>query len=601
MKNNTVFVTLMDENFFSGFKVFFVSLLKNNPGFRDLFIILDNEIPNPVKKNMLDVYPNLEFYPLDKTAYRIPEKSTVPRLLATYYKLEVFNPEFYKDYKRVIFMDMDILIQGSIEELKKIDLEGQPFGACKQYHTNTDKLLDHINSGVLVLSPPDFSEGLYTRMLERVERGSYLPDQDIINKELVDEGKVFYLPKEYNVEKKMILSKNFPKAIETAVCLHFIGVKPWEDKSRRDLVFRDTYQRWWDYSHQEDNLNLSRIPLPFRNRNTHVVRNDIPLGQKIFDCFILEEEVSIPIDHLREIIKFNLSEFGYICGFSNPYNSNSNAGKVMKSLLRKPDLYQGGFYLYLKNPNNSKILSRENLSLKVQEEDFKNFLKGKKVVLVGPASSMKGRELGSFIDSFDVVVRTNNMMNSLLDNPELQKDFGTRTDVLYVNVTYERDMLEDWRMEDWVESGLKYVCRTMNSDFSKYGLQVHWRNTLRFPYPPPTLFLGTRAILDLLAIGVESLYVTGMDGYENVGDLVDGKNEEYVEGYLPLLELKRREQRIGKELSRHDRYRDTRIILDLEQEREVLEIDSYCRGLMTKVVDRESPEEERWWREDQEL
>ena len=38
---------------------------------------------------------------------------------------------------------------------------------------------------------------------------------------------------------------------------------------------------------------------------------------------------------------------------------------------------------------------------------YNDFLKGKSVVIVGPASYLEGRGLGEFFDSFDVVVRLN--------------------------------------------------------------------------------------------------------------------------------------------------------------------------------------------------
>ena len=65
----------------------------------------------------------------------------------------------------------------------------------------------------------------------------------------------------------------------------------------------------------------------------------------------------------------------------------------------------------------------------VEESEFQSFLENKKVILVGPASSMENSELGEFIDSHDVVVRINR--GFLFTNPPDSKDFGTRTDILY--------------------------------------------------------------------------------------------------------------------------------------------------------------------------
>jgi len=53
---------------------------------------------------------------------------------------------------------------------------------------------------------------------------------------------------------------------------------------------------------------------------------------------------------------------------------------------------------------------------------------GKSVVYVGPAPILVGRGLGEFVDSFDVVIRSNNGY----DMPErLWKDYGKRCDVVF--------------------------------------------------------------------------------------------------------------------------------------------------------------------------
>jgi len=257
-------------------------------------------------------------------------------------------------------------------------------------------------------------------------------------------------------------------------------------------------------------------------------------------------------------------------------------------MKEKPSLIKDGFYVFLKNRKKSFVAIDNLESEKISETEYENFLRGKSVVLVGPASSMIGRNLGEYIDSFDIVIRTNNMINTLMNDNEASKDYGKRTDILYVNVTYERDMLDVWKVEEWKKRGLKYVCRLMKTDLGKKGISVKWRGILKNPLPPPTTYLGTRAIWDLLSFDLKKLYVTGMDAYENVSDVVDGKNKEYLEGYLPPLEIERRNNRIGGRLSLHDRYRDTRFILKLEEENSKMEIDPFCKKRMKKVLKNEN-------------
>jgi disulfide oxidoreductase YuzD len=55
-KREIVFVTLMDDNFFEGYKGFFNSLKATNPDFEYSFIILDNGLSEATKERMKEIY-----------------------------------------------------------------------------------------------------------------------------------------------------------------------------------------------------------------------------------------------------------------------------------------------------------------------------------------------------------------------------------------------------------------------------------------------------------------------------------------------------------------------------------------------------------------
>ena len=63
-----------------------------------------------------------------------------------------------------------------------------------------------------------------------------------------------------------------------------------------------------------------------------------------------------------------------------------------------------------------------------QNPDYLKFLKGKRVIIVGPAESLLERGDGKFIDSFDIVVRVNRGIEPTIKN---FKKIGSRTDILY--------------------------------------------------------------------------------------------------------------------------------------------------------------------------
>ncbi len=581
-KKKIKFITMIDDNFVEGFKGFFKSLLKYNPDFNYEFILLNNGLIKYTLKDLKETYQNITLKNIRKELYDFPLESTTESLISTYYKLEIFDKKnFDKDLERLIFMDMDILIQGSIGFLTRVNLNGKGIGACRQYHVRSDSLKDEINSGVLIIDFKNLKQGAFKRLLKRAKNGAYLPDQEVINREFIDKGYCFYLPKIYNVEKRMCLSKSLKNLYRGLVCLHYVNTKPWQLKAKAEKQFLEPYKRWWKMFEVKENLNLSEIPLKFRHKNSVILNHEKDLYSQ-YNCIFISKKSIFSESYLKKIMENNLLDEGYICGYGNAYQKNSNPGKILKILKKKPDLYKNDFWLYFKEKRKEEKIEI-NLS-RLTDFEFEDYLRGKSVVLVGPSPIMEGRKKGKDIDNFDVVIRTNGMIDALSLNKDLYEDFGKRSDILYINVTYERDNYDFWQQEKWEKFGLKYICRFMQNE-PKRPLLYKWRPVPNVPkLPPPTLFLGTRAIADLLSFPIRLLYITGMDAYECVSDTLNGKNEEYIEDYLPEFTLKQRERNIGGPVSKHDKYRDTKYILELEKTEERLVIDSVCKQKMKRVA-----------------
>jgi len=60
--------------------------------------------------------------------------------------------------------------------------------------------------------------------------------------------------------------------------------------------------------------------------------------------------------------------------------------------------------------------------------NLNNLLKNKKVIIVGPSPHLQNMKKGSFIDSFDCVIR----INEIGINHNLYEDYGSRTDVSFL-------------------------------------------------------------------------------------------------------------------------------------------------------------------------
>lgn len=64
------------------------------------------------------------------------------------------------------------------------------------------------------------------------------------------------------------------------------------------------------------------------------------------------------------------------------------------------------------------------------DKDYYNFIRNKRVIIVGPAGYLRGQKKGDFIDEFDIVVRINRSFP--LDMSDYE-DLGKRTDIRYHN------------------------------------------------------------------------------------------------------------------------------------------------------------------------
>ena len=126
--------------------------------------------------------------------------------------------------------------------------------------------------------------------------------------------------------------------------------------------------------------------------------------------------------------------------------SNENPWGIMKFLeyskesLPKMITIQNPYSLLnrLFEIGSSEICKRENIGLLGYSPLGFGILTGKyfdnkRIVLVGPSPHLIRKNLGKFIDSFDVVVR----VNELGVVGEMSKDYGSRTDISFLTLTDE--------------------------------------------------------------------------------------------------------------------------------------------------------------------
>lgn len=177
---------------------------------------------------------------------------------------------------RILYMDVDVLICGSLLPVWQTDITSQALAAVKgavnfsdKWEWNSDrpywKLLEgqkgkYINAGVTLLNLEEIrKQRLEVQWNELAKEKLYYQDQDILN--ITCRDKIIYLPPKYNrlaymdkedynrfVEEKIFLPAECEEALKSPVIIHYAGDKPWK---RYDTNLGSL---WWNYVNSQPDL-----------------------------------------------------------------------------------------------------------------------------------------------------------------------------------------------------------------------------------------------------------------------------------------------------------------------------------------------------------
>jgi hypothetical protein len=163
---------------------------------------------------------------------------------------------------------------------------------------------------------------------------------------------------------------------------------------------------------------------------------------------------------------------------------------------------------------------------------YKNYIKNKNVIIVGPATTLVGSGMGEFIDSHDIVIRTGGSFPVL---KKYQLDYGKRCDSLYVNSLFAREVRIP--INEYIDNGLSYL--NMKEDrknlYYRYknlnlSIRVFKEEYLKTRKEVGTFpLLGNYIIYEMCCLfNPKSIYVTGMSLYSE-----EDINTHYLDDYLP--------------------------------------------------------------------
>jgi lipopolysaccharide biosynthesis glycosyltransferase len=237
----TALCIMLDDNFMKLFRVFAKSFLQHNRWFDNDLVVIDVGLSDKSKAEIKTYFYRADFRKPKKNNYgQVNMNRTADRLKNTYYTIDLF---LYDDYDRIVFLDVDIVVQGDIKEL--FNFEGS-IGAVKCYALKQDKLVDSMNAGVFVIGKKLLNTQIYRKLMRIIARGHSMPEQRAMN--ILFRDQIEWFPKKYNVEKRMLHSKAFPDQWEKAVIIHYVAQKPYEESDNHlECTYGEIEKIWWDY------------------------------------------------------------------------------------------------------------------------------------------------------------------------------------------------------------------------------------------------------------------------------------------------------------------------------------------------------------------
>ena len=248
------FLFTLDKNYIEPLKMCLLSIMRfpSKDGWNVYIITKNTEDFNDFAGNMERLKEGLKIYLIeaDDSIFKgFPE--TVRYSKVVYYR--IFASEFLpKNMDRVLYLDPDIIVINSLEELYNTDLDRYYYAACS--HTKTflndvnrirlgmKKNTPYINSGVMLMNLDELRRNQTIKevfdYVKKYGKHFILPDQDIISALYGDKINLLDTLK-YNISDRIIKMNNLnPKneyidinwVWENSVIIHYYGEnKPWKD------------------------------------------------------------------------------------------------------------------------------------------------------------------------------------------------------------------------------------------------------------------------------------------------------------------------------------------------------------------------------------
>jgi len=264
-KQRVNIATSLNSNYMRYAYVMLTSFFINHSGDRDvhvylLYSYLTAEDKETLENLVRSYSGTIHWLLIDKELFS-EFKTTDSWSAEAYYRL-LLPDILAEDVDRLLYLDVDIIVNKPLDELYFTDFEGNVICACQDlceapfgderdmiFKEQIQNDFTYFCSGVLLLNIREIRKKYcfkdYLDAARRLDYRMVAPDQDILNYMHWQETKYFDQAR-YNLFAWTAYTKNihYPEVKEMASIIHFSGPKPWAGKNVR----YDIEQLWWDYA-----------------------------------------------------------------------------------------------------------------------------------------------------------------------------------------------------------------------------------------------------------------------------------------------------------------------------------------------------------------
>lgn len=267
---NIPIVLSSDNNYAPFVAVTIASICSNTQSFCD-FYVLDGGITDENKDKICTLknqYTNfsLEFIKVDieKELKTIQYKNQCSHVtMSTYNRFLI--PKFFKNFKKILYLDVDIIALGDITALYETDLENYALGAVSEEQTNPrnaqerrenlnlNSLHSYFNAGVLLIDVQKWiKEDIFSRLCECEQKYRDTikwADQDILNIVFDNNYKTLDYKFNYMTDKNNIQSDIVIRHYNT-------NIKPWHFRKNLNTSLIRHIKEFWEVADKTNFLDI---------------------------------------------------------------------------------------------------------------------------------------------------------------------------------------------------------------------------------------------------------------------------------------------------------------------------------------------------------